>query len=150
MAEVNTIDGDMDAESTHMNKWKFSGSPEDMLEYQPHVGEIRVLTVTAECTGTGIEQLASGTRRFTKWSVRETNTGNVGTLKGKKGPEVGEIPGQLSIDDDPDVEPNEEYGDYRPEDPDGDWAPPADQVAATHEGEGRAPAEVRELFSDGS
>lgn len=141
MVEVNTIDGE--STGAGMSKWKFAGSPEDMFEHHPKVGEIRVLTVTVECTSTGTEQLASGTRDFSKWAVRESTVGNVGTLKGKKGP--GEIPGQTSIDDEL-GDPREDYGDYRPE-PGGDHVPPASDVLPDHEDEGRAPAGI---FSDAS
>lgn len=140
MAEVNTIDGE--STGARLCKWKFTGSPEDMFEHHPRVGEIRVLTITVECTATGTEMLAAGTREFASFKVREANTGTVGTLKGKKG--AGEIPGQMSVHDydengneiDPDG-PRPDLGDYqapsklddyRPEEPDGDWAPPADAI----------------------
>lgn len=147
MAEINTIDGE--SNGAGMCKWKFAGSPEDMFEHHPKVGEIRVLTVTVECTSTGTEKLSSGTREFANFKVRETNTGTVGTLKGKKGTST-EIPGQTSIDDELDGAPRADLGDYLPEEPDGDWAPPADQLGKN--GEGRAPehvkAQVVDMFSD--
>lgn len=144
--QVNTVDGA--SEGAGGSKWKFAGSPEDLFEHHPQVGEIRVLQVTVECTSVGTEQLASGTRDFAKFAVRETTVGNVGTLKGRKGPD-GEIPGQTSIDDELDGEPRAEFGDYRPT-PGGDHTPPAADVLPEHEDEGRAPAAVKQLFSDGA
>ncbi|TWS23197.1 hypothetical protein FK268_12825 [Tsukamurella sputi] len=142
MAEINTIDGE--SEGAGLCKWKFAGSPEDMFEHHPKVGEIRVLTITVECTSTGTEKLASGTRQFANFKVRETNVGTAGTLKGMKG--TGEIPGQTSIEDELGDEPRPDLGDYRPDEPGGDWVPPADQVGK--DGEGRAPDNVRGMFSD--
>lgn len=140
MAEINTIDGE--STGAGLCKWKFAGSPEDMFEHHPKVGEIRVLTITVECTSTGTEKLSSGTREFANFKVRETNTGTVGTLKGKKG--TGEIPGQTSIDDELDGKPRAELGDYV-QGVDEDFAPPASDVLPEHEDEGRAPEGI---FSD--
>lgn len=143
MTQVNTVDGE--STGAGMCKWKFAGSPEDMFEHHPKVGEIRVLTITVECTSTGTEKLTSGTREFANFKVRETNTGTVGTLKGKKG--TGEIPGQTSIDDELDGEPRADLGDYVPE-AGGDHVPPAADVLPDHEDEGRAPSNVTSMFSD--
>lgn len=144
--QVNTVDGA--SEGAGGSKWKFAGSPEDLFEHHPQVGEIRVLQVTVECTSVGTEQLASGTRDFAKFAVRETTVGNVGTLKGRKGPD-GEIPGQMSIDDDPNELPRDEYGDYVP-DAGGDHVPPAADVLPERDGEGRVPVNVTAMFSDGA
>lgn len=143
MAEVHNQQGDSAATAEGMVRYAFSGKAPDQYEYLPEIGETRTMSVQVLCTAHEDKATANeGIQRIVKFKVVNAE---VGTLA-KSAPEDPTLFG----DPDGDDAPNEAYGDYVPSDPDGDWAPPADQVAAAHEGEGRAPENVHELFSDGS
>lgn len=73
-------------------KYKFSGSPTSLFEHSPKVGEVRVMTITVECTSAGDEQIRDGVRHVANFAVREATLGRQTTLP--------ETDGQTAIDDD--------------------------------------------------
>ncbi|QAY16793.1 hypothetical protein SEA_TWONLO_46 [Gordonia phage Twonlo] len=63
-------------------KYRFSGSPTSLYELQPEAGEVRVMTVTAQCTnGTHGKLGADGTFLEASWAIREVVIGRQTTLK---------------------------------------------------------------------
>ncbi|AKI28690.1 hypothetical protein GTE6_48 [Gordonia phage GTE6] len=74
-------------------KYRFSGAPTSLYELQPEAGEVRVMTVTAQCTnGTHGKLGADGTFLEASWAIREVVIGRQTTLK--------EPVEQTAIDDD--------------------------------------------------
>ncbi|QDH93207.1 hypothetical protein SEA_VERITY_52 [Gordonia phage Verity] len=61
-------------------KYKFSSSPTGLFEHKPRVGEVRVMTVTVECTASGDEQIRDGVRHVANWAVRNAQLGRQTTL----------------------------------------------------------------------
>ena len=152
MAEVHNQQCDSQATAPGMMRYAFSGLAPDQYEHIPAIGEHYVMTVTVQCVGHLEKATANeGIRRSAQLKV-------VNAVLGKKVAAPDQDPNQASIedyDDDGNSRPefgdyDESEGDYRPDEPDGDWAPPADQVVASEPGEGRAPDTVRQLFSDGT
>lgn len=72
-------------------KYKFSGSPTGLYEHRPEAGEVRVMTVTVECTSVGDEVIKDGVRHVSNWAVRAATLGRQTTLP--------DNPDQMSIDD---------------------------------------------------
>ncbi|ATN90246.1 hypothetical protein SEA_LENNON_52 [Gordonia phage Lennon] len=89
-------------------KYMFSGSPQDMFEFAPQAGEVRVMTVVAECTrDTGRRLTHDGKQLVAPWAIREVTLGRQTTLRDDTDPN------QTAIDDpdqtdDGDPEPDDE------------------------------------------
>ncbi|QUE25926.1 hypothetical protein SEA_FITZGERALD_51 [Gordonia phage Fitzgerald] len=88
-------------------KYMFSGSPQDMFEFAPQAGEVRVMTVVAECTrDTGRRLTHDGKQLVAPWAIREVTLGRQTTLRDDTDPN------QTAIDD-PDQKPDD--GDPEPD-----------------------------------
>ncbi|MFE2995044.1 hypothetical protein ACFXG4_08535 [Nocardia sp. NPDC059246] len=92
-------------------RYNFLGMPTDQFEHRPEIGEIRSMSVTVECTGSGYEQIAEGVRHKTKWKVTNATLGE--TIERPRDPE---LPFE-DEDEDDSATPGEartgaEYGDY--------------------------------------
>lgn len=62
-------------------KYKFSGSPTDLFDHTPVAGEVRVMTITVQCTSSGDELIKDGKRHVANWAVRECILGRQTTLR---------------------------------------------------------------------
>lgn len=83
-------------------KYMFSGSPQDMFDFAPQAGEVRVMTVVAECTrDTGRRLTHDGKQLVAPWAIREVTLGRQTTLR-----DDDHDPGQTAIDD-PDQQPDD-------------------------------------------
>ncbi|AYR02603.1 hypothetical protein SEA_BIBWIT_50 [Gordonia phage Bibwit] len=97
-------------------KYMFSGSPQDMFEFAPQAGEVRVMTVVAECTRDTSRRLThDGKQMVAPWAIREVTLGRPTTLRDDDAD-----PNQTAIDD-PD-----QTGDTPPDD---DTAAAAEKAA---------------------
>lgn len=135
MAKVTTFNGS-NGTSDGMTKYRFSGSPTDQFEHRAHVGEVRTMSVTVECTAEGYDQVSDGVRHQTKWRVLEAT---LGTLVERPKVEP-ELPFDSEDEDDT------SYGDYTGEESQADdEADPVDSAAAEAEPTGGT---VTQIFSD--
>ncbi|AXQ62958.1 hypothetical protein SEA_ASHERTHEMAN_51 [Gordonia phage Ashertheman] len=76
-------------------KYMFSGSPQDMFEFAPQAGEVRVMTVVAECTRDTSRRLThDGKQMVAPWAIREVTLGRPTTLRDDDAD-----PNQTAIDD---------------------------------------------------
>ena len=80
--KVTNYNGTEPGADSEMVKYRFSGSPTSLFEHAPEAGEVRVLTVTAQCTnGTHGKLGADGTFLEASWAIREVVIGRQTTLK---------------------------------------------------------------------
>ena len=92
--KVTNANGTAPGTDTDMVKFAFSGSPTDLFELAPEAGEVRVMTITAQCTnGTHKRLTRDGTQLVAGWAVREVTVGRVAQLADR------DDPNQAAIDD---------------------------------------------------
>ncbi|UVF60739.1 hypothetical protein SEA_BOBBOB_51 [Gordonia phage BobBob] len=98
--KVTNANGTSPGTDGSLVKYMFSGSPQDMFEFAPQAGEVRVMTVVAECTRDTSRRLThDGKQMVAPWAIREVTLGRPTTLRDDSDPNQTKI-------DDPDQQPD--------------------------------------------